>query len=409
MKIVHLMSTYIPNMGYQENFLPLEQQKLNHEVEIICCSKISKEFEHVLGFDNNSSLKIGAYNDNGIKIHRLKCHGIKGGLYFLKDLKKKLKEIKPDIVQAHGTSSVITLQAIFWSKKLNYKVFVDDHSNENNFYPDLAVKKPFKYIYDFFGEKIIRFMPTVFPMLLFYKIYGNRIQKIMPVTYSAENYLLNVWNFPTEKLSISHLGVNTDLFYKSNNLRNLGRKKIDIDENEFLILTSGKLGKHKDIDILLYSFQIVSKKYPQSKLLILGSASQTYISYLKKLINKLKLNKKVLFKDFVTNSDLPIYYNAADIGVWPGHHSITVIEALGTTLPIIIPNNILAYKILTENKAALSFERGNIEMLANQILELIENNELRNLVRFNADYLTKNTLSWSKIAEKSISIYLEEV
>jgi len=35
MKIVHLMSWYMPNMGYQENYLPAEQKKLGHDVEII--------------------------------------------------------------------------------------------------------------------------------------------------------------------------------------------------------------------------------------------------------------------------------------------------------------------------------------------------------------------------------------
>ena len=40
MKIVHVMSWYIPNMGYQENYLPTEQKKRGHDVEIITSDKI---------------------------------------------------------------------------------------------------------------------------------------------------------------------------------------------------------------------------------------------------------------------------------------------------------------------------------------------------------------------------------
>ena len=46
MKIVHVMNWYIPNMGYQENFLPSEQKKLGYDVEIITSDRIPsfKEF-----------------------------------------------------------------------------------------------------------------------------------------------------------------------------------------------------------------------------------------------------------------------------------------------------------------------------------------------------------------------------
>jgi hypothetical protein len=40
LKIVHIMNWFIPGMGYQENFLPLNQAKLGNSVTIICGSEV---------------------------------------------------------------------------------------------------------------------------------------------------------------------------------------------------------------------------------------------------------------------------------------------------------------------------------------------------------------------------------
>jgi len=126
---------------------------------------------------------------------------------------------------------------------------------------------------------------------------------------------------------------------------------------------------------------------------------------LRGLVSSAGLNDKIFFKDFVPNLELPQYYNAADIGVWPGAHSITVIEAIATGLPVIVPEDDLAYKVLFENKAALGFERGKPDAITKKITELVENHNLRSKIANNALSLAKETLSWGKIAEKSIEIY----
>ena len=124
------------------------------------------------------------------------------------------------------------------------------------------------------------------------------------------------------------------------------------------------------------------------------------------MVKSLNLDNKIFFRDFVPNTELPKYYNAADVGIWPGDHSITVIEAIATGLPVIVPENDMAYKILFENKAALGFERGNPDAIANKIAELIENRDLYSEIANNALSLAEKILSWKRVAEKSISIYL---
>ena len=118
MKIVHVMNWYIPGMGYQENYLPAEQKKLGHDVEIVTSDRLPpyKGYERHIGkIVGKRIVGAGTFEDNGIKIHRLPIFFEieSGGQLFLKGLKKKLKQLEPDIVQAHGAFSLLTLQVIF--------------------------------------------------------------------------------------------------------------------------------------------------------------------------------------------------------------------------------------------------------------------------------------------------------
>ena len=68
------MNWYIPNMGYQENYLPAEQKKLGHDVEIITTDRFPayKGFKnHVGKLHKNRIVGTGTFKDNDVIIHRL--------------------------------------------------------------------------------------------------------------------------------------------------------------------------------------------------------------------------------------------------------------------------------------------------------------------------------------------------
>lgn len=379
-------------MGYQENFLPAEQKKLGVDVEIITSDRVPeyKGYERNVGsIIGGRIIGTGIFEENNVKIHRLPSLFEMNGQILLKGLIKKLKQLKPDIVQAHGAFSPLTLQVVLCSKYLNYSVFVDDHSHETNFYIDSLPKR----IY-------------IILIKLFYLKYKKRVCFWMPVTYSAKQILQSVLKIPNEKITLLPLGADQSRFKKSEELRKFGRNEIGIKDDGLLILSSGKFDERKDIHFLIKAFEKIYDKCPNIYLLLLGSGSEEYMTKLKNMINSVGLDKNVIFKNFVPNSELSKYYNAADIGVWPGDPSITVIEAVATGLPVIIPGDDHAYQILVESKASVCFERGNINSLSTAILKLVKNQNMRSkLIETNLN-LVEKTLSWKKVADKSISIYL---
>lgn len=387
MKIVHIMNWYMPNMGYQENFLPSEQKKLGHDVEIITSNIAPSFMDTVI----DRKYEVGIFEDNGIKIHRLPTIEFKWTYdLIIKGLKEKIAELKPDIVQSHGFYYIPTIESILYSKKLGYKLFIDDHSNSIYFNSSTLKRKLYLKSYFFLIRN-------------FYKLYENRVSYWMPVNIDSENILKSKLNIDNNKMSIFPLGANTELFKKSTNLKKIGKKKLGINEDDLLIITTGKLNNQKKIELLIKAFANMHSE--RTKLLILGSGSTEYIEKIINLVKTLKIKHKVIFKDFVPNNELPLYYNTADIGIWPGSCSITIIEALATGLSIIIPKEELAYKILFENDAAIGFEKGNISSLSKKISKLKNDKEYREYLSQNGLKLVQNSLSWEKIAKDHIDLY----
>ncbi|MFH1182173.1 MAG: glycosyltransferase [Candidatus Woesearchaeota archaeon] len=94
------------------------------------------------------------------------------------------------------------------------------------------------------------------------------------------------------------------------------RKKYGLGKPTLLYV--GRISPHKGIHLLIRAFNIVRRKFPKAKLLVIGK--HTFDSYSKEL-EKLD-NGGVIFTGFIPDEDLPHYYNACDLYVtaslWEG-------------------------------------------------------------------------------------------
>lgn len=393
MRIVHVTAWYVPGMGYQENFLPIEQAKLGHQVEIITSDRLPalKGYRSHIGKPlRGRYLGSGEFRDGELVIHRLDTvlEGKNGGWLLMGGVKSRLRDSRPDVVHSHGAFASYTLEAVLFSEKLQYKSFVDDHSHSNNFHPDTLAKKGY-----------------VKMASAFYRFYGDRVRCWMPVMYASKTILESLLPISEDRIELLHLGADARRFRKSDELRRRGRLRLGISGDEFLVMTSGKFDSSKDTHILLVALGGLMHEYPNLRLAIVGNGPDNYITHLKNLAKTLGIAKRITFVAFVPNSELPELYNAGDLGVWPGDHSITVIEAVGTGLPVIVPTGDLAYKVLFDANVAVGFTRGDVDALQTAIRSTISNQRLRADMSSKAEGLVRDELSWKTIAHKSIDIY----
>ena len=132
MKIVHICISipYVDNWGYQENLLPDYLQKSGEENHIITSVESLPAYINS-NLRNEISAKGNEYNIGEIKVHKIKCKGVTSSTFIPYGLKKKLEEIRPDVIFHHNVS-ITTLPIVTkYAKKHKCKLFVDKPAEFN--------------------------------------------------------------------------------------------------------------------------------------------------------------------------------------------------------------------------------------------------------------------------------------
>jgi 1,2-diacylglycerol 3-alpha-glucosyltransferase len=319
-KILHccLANFYIDNYSYQENILPREHLKLGYDVKIIASTETF--------LDNNSLgyTKSGSYfTEDGIPIVRIPYTKILPQVIMRKirmyvGLYQELTKYKPDILFIHDLQFIDVLSVVrFLKKNPSTKVFVDCHADFSNSARSFMSKYFLHGILYRFCAKVIEPYTSIFWGVLparvdfLEKMYGIPRQKIRLLVMGGED----------EKIEKAVQSIKTNAL----------RSNHGVDENDFLIVTGGKIDEHKSQTLLL--MRAVIESYDKKiKLLIFGSISEK----LKHEFEDLLSLGKVEFIGWIDADKSYDYFAIADLAVFPGRHSVFWEQAVSQGLPLVV-------------------------------------------------------------------------
>jgi len=165
----------------------------------------------------------------------------------------------------------------------------------------------------------------------------------------------------------------------------------------------GRADVRNGIDVLIKAFLKVIQANNNVRLIIAGDGP--YMAHYKEMVPQ-EYKKDVHFVGKI-NKERPVYYNTADIHVFPAEiaaHSITVLEGLAAGKPIITTDIKSFRDVITEGKEGFLVSYGDYEKLAQRILELVNNKGLREQMAMAA---RKKSLefSWENVTTKIIAFY----
>ncbi len=167
-----------------------------------------------------------------------------------------------------------------------------------------------------------------------------------------------------------------------------------------LIITVGRLNKRKNIDDLVKAANIVVKKIPKIKFLIIGKGKEK--EHLEKLIKKFGLGKNVALTGFVSNKELPSYYATADLFVLTSKYEsfgIVYVEAMASGTPAIGYEMIASREVIEDGKSGFVI-KPNPKTLAKEIIIILKNKKkLKKMSNYAVTYV-KQKFSWSKNANE---------
>ena len=195
-----------------------------------------------------------------------------------------------------------------------------------------------------------------------------------------------------------------DVYFENENKEILN--KFHISNEEKVVLYVGSETPRMNVPVLIKAFSKLKKKIPGIKMVKIGE-SQSYGARenILKLINELDLQDDIIFVGYVKEEDMPRWYNAADILVYPCTYAgfgLPPLEAMSCGTPVITSNTTSLPEVVGD--AGLMVNPQNFELMADMIYNLLKDDELRN------DMIIKGLkrakmFSWDESAKKTLKIY----
>lgn len=203
--------------------------------------------------------------------------------------------------------------------------------------------------------------------------------------------------FDVEKIITIPLGIDADLFKPS--------KKPSFKEH-YEILFAGYLYKLKGLEFLIKAFHIIAQERKDVRLRVVGDGPQK--QQLIKLAQKLKIDDKIIFQGFVPYNKMPQYYQQCDIFCFPTlgePFGKAVIEAMACAKPVVASNVGGPKEIIQNKKTGILVQSANPKILAQEILNLLNDEKTMKTIGVNARKTVLQKYSWPKIAEKYHKLY----
>lgn len=219
--------------------------------------------------------------------------------------------------------------------------------------------------------------------------YSKEIVESLDGVYTVSDYIKKRVETIDKNLYVKTIynGIDTIRFDKSLycDERESLRKEYGFNNDNIVLMFSGRLNKAKGIDKLLEAFINIPEEL-QAKLLIIGSSiygrthEDNFLINLKKMANQRK--NDIVFTGYMDYENISKIHAISDIAIipsiWEDPSPLTVYEALSSGLPIITTDSGGIPEIVT-SQTALIIKRDTflVENLTNGIIRLSSNLELR--------------------------------
>ena len=372
--------TFLPHVGGIERVVYEQCKRLRH-----------KQFEPMVLTHRNYTEK--NYVFDGIKI---RCYdsmnigfrlGIPYAIPQITSYKTFLESVKfNDIIHVHGHPYLSSFFAATIAKQYSKPLVLTQH---NTFIE-----------YDSFWDNIEKLNDMAIG-----KQVIKKADKIIVVSNATRNYVLSL-GADAKKIEVMHNGVDLQRFRLLSGIKHEMREKLGIPEDACVALTVRRLVYKNGIDTLIESANIAIKKNPRLVFVVVGKGPDS--GEVQRKIAQLGIQRNFKLAGFVSDEDLPLYYNIADFFVLPSKSGeglpLVILEAMACGLPVVATNVGGTSEVLTK-KYGKMVRPNNPVSLANAILEF--SIEDLSILKKEVRRMMEKEHSWDKNMEKLAKIYEE--
>jgi glycosyltransferase involved in cell wall biosynthesis len=246
--------------------------------------------------------------------------------------------------------------------------------------------------------------------LKFLDVFDYRIEKelikssniVSAVSSGVKLDLERYYHVKPERIRVFGNGVPDDFLEAS--------RSSSVVKDENVILFIGRLEYGKGLLDLIESMKIVITKVPNAQLVIVGKGPLLY--QLRRTIAKLKLSKNVQLTGYHSHKEVLNDYLRASIFVLPSHIeglSTVVLEAMVCKDAVVASDVRGISELVKTGKTGLLVPKKDPQSLAQSLILLLENPDLRRVLSKNASEMIEENYTWMKVSDRVLSSYFDAI
>jgi len=239
---------------------------------------------------------------------------------------------------------------------------------------------------------------------LYHKLIIHFIKRFATKIITVSNYskqdLVKTYKIQPEKIKVIYNGYDNKKYKVIPDAREQLKQKFQITEP--FILFVGRLELKKNVPRLVEEFARLKAKHDLPHKLILVGKPGFGFEEVEQLIEKYNLKEQVIFPGWISDDDLPLFHNCADLFVFPSlfeGFGIPVLEAMACNAPVVCSNTTSLPEAAGE--AGLLFDPLQVDQIVSRMEQVLLNPEVSEALREKGLEHVKN-FSWQKCAQETL-------
>jgi len=333
----------------------------------------------------------------------------------IKQVEKIIKEIKPDIVNAHNIHYYLSYYCLKIANKYSKAVFLTAHDvmlfhygkltefmlDHPELYKESSGIPKFNYKVTPF-QQIKRFKKRYNPFRnIIIRHYLKYVKKIFAVSYALKNALEQN---KIKNIKVIYNGINVNEWKVSENEIEKFKQKYNLF-NKKIVFFGGRLSALKGGERILMSMKEVVKRVPESVLLVVGRKEK----YAQKMLDLAKTKGiSLILTGWIEEKELKSAYHSSDLVVVPSIYldpfPTINLEAMACKKPVIGSCFGGTKEVIVDNKTGYIVNPFNSQEMAYKIIDLLKNPQKAKKFGENGYKIAKQKFS----LEKQVNEYLKE-
>lgn len=236
------------------------------------------------------------------------------------------------------------------------------------------------------------------------KLTNPLVRHWIVVNGESRAVLHQTYRVPLENITVILNGIEPEQYIPSPAARTSWRERWHIKPNELVVGGIGKLTWQKGFEYLIRAWPQVRADIPQARLFILGEGELE--QELKELVNNLGIADSCTFIGFET--DIPAALAGIDIFAMPSMVEglpMVLLEAMAAGKPAVASRITGSLDVVTDGKDALLVEPAQPDAIAQLLIQLLCNTDLRDRLGAAARQTVLDHFTVARVVQETEAVY----